>query len=777
MKKAALATGLMVLLFISTKAQNIDYIGSTLWTGVMDAKVVGNYAYCALIDGLVILDVSNPSQPVFISKLYCNGQGKEVFISDNYAYLADGSGGVAIIDITDPHAPALHNRYYTTTAYGIYVSGAYAYVADGDNGLTIISSNPDNPYYIWEYQTTGVSQKVIIRDNYAFLSDQQRMAIIDISDPGNPVEVGAFLTMAESVALRGDTAFVACGGYGLSIVDITNMAHPVMIGNYPMPPWSTYGQDVELLGDYAYLADRGDLLAINISNPMNPVVTGTYHCAAWSTFIVGTYCYVADYPNALDIINISDPLNPILSGQYIAEGGSEKIAVSGNYAYVGGEILDISDPQNPFIAARNNDPNTDFQGMSIQGNYLYVTGSNGAMIIYDISNPLNIYMAGFYFYRDMVTLYAAISGPYAYVAGGNNFMVVDITDPTAPVLVDSLNTVEDVHCIAVSGDYAYVGSDLNGLAIINIADPANPELVSIFNDNNAIGNILSLAVSGDYVYIGSSNWSTNLIDILNISDPLNPVIASRITAPDYPEDIVVSNGFAYFCALGSGPGIFDITDPYHPVLIASYDTPGNTWDLALQGEYIYLADGCSTMILRCSETQVGDIAGIVTDSLSNPIYNALVSTSFGLAYCRTDSMGKYLLTHLTPGNYDIQFSKVGYSDTTIGNVAVSTGETTLVNMSMRSLSGCPYLPGDINGNEQANGLDVVYGVNYFKGGTVPLIDCGSYCPDLSPFYAAGDVNASCTFNGIDITYLVAYFKGGAALQYCPTCPPPGRTFR
>jgi hypothetical protein len=82
---------------------------------------------------------------------------------------------------------------------------------------------------------------------------------------------------------------------------------------------------------------------------------------------------------------------------------------------------------------------------------------------------------------------------------------------------------------------------------------------------------------------------------------------------------------------------------------------------------------------------------------------------------------------------------------------------------------CPYVIGDINNNGVANGIDVVYGVGYFKGGPVPPVICS--CPPHGDLYVAGDVNGSCVFNGIDITYFVAYLKGGSALRSCPDCPP------
>ncbi len=80
--------------------------------------------------------------------------------------------------------------------------------------------------------------------------------------------------------------------------------------------------------------------------------------------------------------------------------------------------------------------------------------------------------------------------------------------------------------------------------------------------------------------------------------------------------------------------------------------------------------------------------------------------------------------------------------------------------------GCPYLPGDVNGSNSYNGLDITYGVSYLKGG--PLPNCPQCdCPDSF----CGDVNGSCTYNGLDITYGVAYLKGGNPPVHCQDCPP------
>jgi hypothetical protein len=87
-------------------------------------------------------------------------------------------------------------------------------------------------------------------------------------------------------------------------------------------------------------------------------------------------------------------------------------------------------------------------------------------------------------------------------------------------------------------------------------------------------------------------------------------------------------------------------------------------------------------------------------------------------------------------------------------------------------SVCDYVVGDANGNGAFNGLDVTYGVSYFKGGPPPPYECE--CTPGNTWYIAGDVNASCNYNGLDITYAVSYFKGGPLPHPCANCPPGGR---
>ncbi len=175
----------------------------------------------------------------------------------------------------------------------------------------------------------------------------------------------------------------------------------------------------------------------------------------------------------------------------------------------------------------------------------------------------------------------------------------------------------------------------------------------------------------------------------------------------------------------------------------------------------------------------GAIEGLVMlPDGTTPAESVIVSTfDSGDVLVGTDTTGAdgiYGLI-LDPGTYHELLVKPGYQDTTIDNIVVVAGVTTHVGVTLRERSGCVYIPGDFNFNGAPNGIDVVYGVNYFKGGSAPPVDCGypvGPCPQPSPFYAAMDVNGNCAVNGIDITFFVNFLKGiQPALLYCPSCPP------
>jgi len=97
----------------------------------------------------------------------------------------------------------------------------------------------------------------------------------------------------------------------------------------------------------------------------------------------------------------------------------------------------------------------------------------------------------------------AISGSHAYVADGvAGLQVIDITDPASPQLVGGVDTPYDAAGVAISGSHAYVADVEAGLQVIDITDPASPQLVG---GVDTPGRAYGVAISGSHAYVADGS--------------------------------------------------------------------------------------------------------------------------------------------------------------------------------------------------------------------------------------------------------------------------------
>lgn len=89
-----------------SESSSLEYVSSILWSKAYDAEVVGDRAYCAFLNGLVILDVANKKKPALVSSLYLGG-GFGIEIRDNLACIAAGKKGLKVVDVSNVEAPSL----------------------------------------------------------------------------------------------------------------------------------------------------------------------------------------------------------------------------------------------------------------------------------------------------------------------------------------------------------------------------------------------------------------------------------------------------------------------------------------------------------------------------------------------------------------------------------------------------------------------------------------------------------------------------------------------
>ena len=367
---------------------------------------------------------------------YSSGSGSNT-LTFNYTIGAGHNSAdldyVATNSLVVPGGLNLGTPIYEDTdsdASGITISGNYAYVADYTSGLAIIDiSDPTNPGTPVYRDTNGSAIGVTVRGNYAYVADYTSgLAIIDISNPSSPgTPVYRATSKAYGVAISGNYAYVAAGLSGLAIIDISNPASP---GAPVYRNTNGTARGVAISGNYAYVADRSSGLAIiDISNPASPG-TPVYRKAdglALGITISGNYAYVADDIYGLAIIDISDPTNPGTPENEYTTGDAYEVAINGNYAYVanwgsGLAVIDISDPTNPGTPVYMN-TNGYAYGVSIKGNYAYVSDGSSGLAIIPIFNTITNSSG------DIATLTLPSPGA-ANSLGANKALNVDTSVPT-----------------------------------------------------------------------------------------------------------------------------------------------------------------------------------------------------------------------------------------------------------------------------------------------------------------------------------------------------------
>ena len=478
-----------------------------------------------------------------------------VAISENYAYVVYNTGGLQVIDITDPENPVLTGGVDLRSARCVAVLNNYAYVGTWYDGLQVIDiTNPHNP-----------------------------VIISNIESPGHPVF---------GVSVSGGYAYIAVldGYWNLQVIDISSPSDPVLTGGVSIPG-AAYG--VAVLGSYAYVAAlNSGLQVIDITDPENLDIVGSVYASdgsARGVAVSGSYAYVADQENGLLVIDIIDPENPDIAGSVYTSGAPMGVAVSGDYAYcadfyLGLQISDVSNPVNPILTGWVDTPNY-AADVTALGSYAYVAdGTGGGLQVIDIADPAIPVIVG-----SVATLGTAlgvaISGDYTYVADGTSGLhVIDITDPENPVVVGSIDTPNYAFGVAISGSYAYVADGASGLQVIDISHSENPNIIgSVDTPDNARG----IAISGNYAYVADQE---NGLQVVDIADPETPFIAGNIDTPDYASGVAISGNYAFVADQASGLQVIDTTNPYNPVLIGSLRTLVAARGIAISGGYAYLAD-------------------------------------------------------------------------------------------------------------------------------------------------------------------------------------------
>ena len=352
------------------------------------------------------------------------------------------------------------------------------------------------------------------------------------------------------------------------------------------------------------------------SNP-DPYPAYQSYAGVWGD---GNYAYVgSERRNGVLIYDITNPDAPVLASYYGATGpiDMEDIKVANGIGYFadnmgsGLHIVDVSNPTNPVLLSQ-------------------ITSANGG---FDNTHKIAIWQNFVFIPQNLVS--PAI------------IKVFDVSNPSSPVLKTTFTATDpkwvndiDIQTNTAGETLLYTagwGGKCDIWDITSIATSA-PVLLGSFSAG-VDGSSASATADGNYLAYATKNPNgTSFVTIYNIANPTSVTVASTLTMTALgisavsPHDPKIMGNLLYVSWYQAGTLIFDITNPFGPVFVGSYDTwPGPVNPGQLDGNWgVYPFLGQNKVLLSDRNTglYVVDATGV---SSQPALYNLLLNPTTVLA--------------------------------------------------------------------------------------------------------------------------------------------------
>ncbi|MFZ5352327.1 MAG: S-layer homology domain-containing protein [Bacillota bacterium] len=327
-------------------------------------------------------------------------------------------------------------------------------------------------------QIGGVTQALAVQGDYIYAGIGMRMVVLRDSNSGSLRQVGStmpFPHLIRDIVLKDSYAYIACGGAGLRIVDISDPQKPVEISCWDSPG---YAEGLKIADDYVYLADGPyGLTVIDVKDVNKPeVVSNTFSTSyAFDVDIAGSYAYIAAAGAGLLIADIASPSAPKELGYLNTPGYAYGVSVSDNIAYIadgweGMRVINVENPATPAEIGYYKTPGQAF-GIKADDKSVYIADAFKGLRVINVSNPyMPTEKESFEVYRGHAGK-LAIADNKVYIADRNwGVLKVDVTMHKEPSMMSFYSysvpipanlpqdVISDTECLKEIGRLYYLGA-------------------------------------------------------------------------------------------------------------------------------------------------------------------------------------------------------------------------------------------------------------------------------------------------------------------------------
>tara|TARA_B100001250_G_scaffold257058_1_gene221301 strand:+ start:852 stop:2210 length:1359 start_codon:yes stop_codon:yes gene_type:complete len=203
----------------------------------------------------------------------------------------------------------------------------------------------------------------------------------------------------------------------------------------------------------------------------------------------------------------------------------------------------------------------------IYENTLIISAMVQGIEFYDISNGGQLYHIDHFSLgqQGKANCVEAIDD-YAYFTSKNGLYVVDISNPSNPQSLGSVNGTSNfiLENLDADNNILAVAAHEDGVLIYDISNPENLQLRSTINTTNAWG----VRLKDGYAYIADELF----VKIYDISNSLNPIFINQIETSNAIKDIALTDSFMYIALGSDGVDIYDFSNSENPVFLDNYNT-------------------------------------------------------------------------------------------------------------------------------------------------------------------------------------------------------------
>jgi len=312
-----------------------------------------------ILSVFIVFSCGTPNDPVslfgddggykIVSKVATIGHAQDVIVDDTLAYIAQGEGGLLIVNISNAQKPVIISSVMGEDlkgyAYKIAKKDSAVYLAAGNFGLSVVDvSDPLLPFVSEVNMPLKPAKDFHVFGKFLLTSVSELGVVTSlVSVSTHPDIRGGMSTpgFAHGLCASSDSLYilVSCGEMGLAVYDATVIGQGY--ATLPMLGWIDtpgYAEDV-------------------VTNPVEP------------------YAYIACGTGGLTIVNFSDSENPKIESNFNTGGYAKEILYRDGKVFITTELrgLQVLDVTNVKAPARLGTIPTEYAlGISLDDRYIYV---------------------------------------------------------------------------------------------------------------------------------------------------------------------------------------------------------------------------------------------------------------------------------------------------------------------------------------------------------------------------------------------------------------------